>query len=156
MPVRFAAVLGIAAIAVPALATSSLVVTNRVLVERRIAAADGTIRIVASPRARAVPGDRMIVELAYRNTGLRPIADLVLADPVPAALAYRSPLPGSPPAEVSVDGSRFAPLADLAVALVAGGHRAATADDVVAVRWRLSAPLAPGAGGTLSFRAVLR
>jgi hypothetical protein len=145
-----------AALAVPALAAGPLQVTSRILVERRVAAADGTTRLVAAPRDRAAPGNRLIVELAYRNTGTRPIGDLVLADPVPAALAYRAPAEGTPAPELSVDGTRFASLADLVVALPGGGRRAARPDDVVAVRWRLPAALAAGAGGTLSFRAVLR
>lgn len=156
--------LGTAALAMPVLAAGlpagppagPLSVTSRLLVERRIAAADGTIRIVQSPTGRHAPGDRLTVELAYRNTGLRAIADVVLADPVPAALAYRAPAEGSPSPELSVDGVRFAGLADLTVALPGGGTRPASVDDVVAVRWRLPAPVAPGTGGTLSFRAVLR
>ena len=148
-------VLSMAPLATPALAADPLQVTNRTLVERRVAAADGMTRIVASAKGRAAPGDRLVVELAYRNTGQRPIADLVLADPVPAALAYRAPAPGTPAPEVSVDGTRFAALADLVVARPGGG-RPATADDVVAVRWRLPGALAAGASGTLSFHAVLR
>lgn len=160
MTVRIAAILGALALAAPGLAAppaaSPLAVASRILVEHRVAAADGTVRIVASPSGRAAPGDRLVVELSYRNTGARPIADLVLADPVPAALAYRSAVPGSAAPEVSVDGSRFAALAALVVALPGGGTRPAIGDDVVAVRWRLADPLAAGAHGTLSFRAVLR
>lgn len=143
-----------ALVAVPAFA-GPLQITNAILVERHVAAPDGTTRIVTAAGARARPGDRMVVSLAYRNTGRQPIADLVLADPVPAELAYRAPSDGSPLPELSVDGRRFAALSALSVA-VPGGSRAATLDDVVAVRWRLSAPLAPGAGGTLAFRAVLK
>lgn len=130
---------------------SPLQVTSRILVERRVAAADGTTRIVTADGKRARPGDRLIVSLTYRNTGRAPIADLVLADPVPAQLAYRGPADGSPAPELSVDGARFAALPALAV-----GTRSAAPDDIVAVRWRLAQPLAPGAGGTLAFRAVLK
>ena len=147
--------LGVVSLAAPALAADPLQLTSRTLVERRVAAADGTTRIVASATGRAAPGDRLVVELAYRNIGQRPLADVVLADPVPAALAYRAPAPGTPVPEVSIDGSHFAALADLVVARP-GGSRPAVADDVVAVRWRLSGALAAGASGTLSFRAVLR
>lgn len=147
--------IGVVAVAAPVLA-GPLQVTSRILVERRVAAADGTTRIVTSPTGRHAPGDRLVVEFAYRNTGQRPIADLIVADPVPAALAYRAPADGTPPPELSVDGVHFAPLTGLVVALPGGRQRAAGADDIVAVRWRLAAPLAAGAGGTLSFRAVLR
>lgn len=156
MPSALLVALGAAVVAGPALAADPLQVTNRILVEHRVAAADGTTRIVAAAKGRAAPGDRLLVELAYRNTGQRPIADLILADPVPAALAYRASLPGTPAPEVSVDGSHYAALADLVVAVPGGSPRPARADDVVAVRWRLPGALAAGASGTLSFRAVLR
>lgn len=133
-----------------------LQVTSHLLVERHVAERDGTTRIVTAEGVRARPGDRLIVSLAYRNTGPEPIADLVLADPVPAELAYRAAAAASPPAELSVDGHRFAPLDALTVALPGGGTRPAAAADVVAVRWRFARPLAPGGGGTVAFRAVLK
>ena len=155
MPPAILLALG-AGLAAPASATGPLQVTSHILAERHVGAADGTVRTVTTAAGRHAPGDRLVVELAYRNTGQRPIADLVLADPVPAALAYRGPAEGSPPPELSVDGTRFAPLSALVVALPGGGTRAAGVDDVVAVRWRLPGALAAGAGGALSFRAVLR
>ena len=137
-------------------ATAPLQVTTTTAVERAVAAHDGTTRIVAAAGARARPGDRLIVTIACRNAGRAPIADLVLADPVPRALAYRGPAAGTPEPEVSVDGQRFAPLATLVVAVTGAGTRPATADDVVAVRWRRAGALAPGAAATLAFRAVLK
>ena len=157
MPVFCAILAAAIAAAAPAPAsTSPLQVASSVAVERPVAAADGTSRLVATPGRRARPGDRLVVTLAYRNAGSRPIADLVLADPVPPALAYRGTAAGSPEPDLSVDGQRFATLADLRVALPTGGSRAAGLDDVVAVRWRLPAALPPGGGGTLAFRAVLK
>jgi hypothetical protein len=105
---------------------------------------------------RVRPGDRLVVTLAWRNTSHQPIADLMLADPVPAALAYRGAADGSPAPDLSVDGRDFAPLAALTVASPAGGTRPAAAADVVAVRWRFDRPLAPGATGSVGFRAVLK
>jgi hypothetical protein len=102
-----------------------------------------------------VPGDRLVVTLAYRNTGGQPLSDLVLANPVPRGLAYRAPAPGSAEPEVSVDGRSFGPLASLRVA-TAAGSRAATPDDVTHVRWRLARPLTAGAQGQFAFQAVLK
>lgn len=145
-----------AASALPAMAASPLDVTSRIMVERRVAARDGTTQIRTVPATRAAPGDRLIVVLAYRNTGTQPIADLVLADPVPRQIAYRAPADGSLVPDVSIDGQHYAALSALRVPLPAGGTRAASPDDVTAVRWRLPAPVAAGAGGTLAFRAVLK
>lgn len=154
-----ACALPLALLAAPAGAqppTGPLTVTSRMLVEHRRAAADGTVRVDTVDATRAVPGDRLIVTLAYRNTGRDPIANVVLANPVARQLAYRGPAPGSPAPELSIDGRHFAPLATLQAAAADGGHRPAGVDDVVAVRWRLPAPVAPGAGGTLGFVAVLK
>jgi len=130
--------------------------STRVLAEVHERAADGSTRVVLATPVRVVPGDRMTVMLDYRNTGTAPIADLVLANPLPAGLAYRGPVANSPAPEVSVDGRRFAPLDALTLALPGGGTRAATAGDVSHVRWRLARPVAPGTGGTLAFAATIR
>jgi len=130
--------------------------STRVLAEVRERAADGTTRIALAAPTRVVPGDRVTVMLDYRNTGTAPIADLVLANPLPAGMAYRGPAATGPAPEVSVDGRRYAPLAQLTLALPGGGSRAAAAADVTHVRWRLARPLAPGTGGTLAFTATIR
>ncbi|MDP1027358.1 hypothetical protein Q5H91_09045 [Sphingomonas sp. KR1UV-12] len=140
----------------PAIAAGPLEVTAHILVEAKQRATDGTTRVALVPATRVVPGDRVVFQLAYRNTGRQPLADIVLDNPVPAAIAYRAPAEGSAAPELTVDGRRWGPLATLDVALPGGGTRAATAADVTRVRWRLGAPLAPGAAGRLAFQAVLK
>ena len=155
--IRRVAAGGLALAAMPAIAAAGpLQVTSSVMVEHRAAAADGTTRIALEKAVKVAPGDRVVFVTSYANTGRQPIADLVLADPIPASIAYRAPATGSPAPDLSVDGRTFGPLATLRVALPAGGTRAATPDDVTAVRWRLTAPLAPGAHGELAFRAILK
>lgn len=144
-------------LAAPAFAAAGpLVVTSKVLVERRTAAPDGTTRVALAKPTRVVPGDRVVFVLDYRNTGRQPIADIVLANPLPPAIAYRAPRAGSPAPELSVDGRTFGPLASLMVPMPGGGARPARTDDVVAVRWRLSTPLAAGGQGELAFQAALK
>jgi uncharacterized repeat protein (TIGR01451 family) len=140
------------AVAAPALAGDGpLQVASKVLVEQRTAAADGTVRTALVPAKRAVPGDRVVFALAYRNTGTKPISDVVFNNPVPAGIAYRAPAQGSPSPDLSVDGKNFGPLGSLRV-----GARAATAADVTHVRWRLASPIAPGGQGQLAFQAILK
>lgn len=148
------ALLGGAAPSGPALAAPAgpLVVTTRVMIEQRRPAPDGTTRIVLASPARVAPGDRLVVVVTYRNTGSQPLGDVVLADPLPPSVAYRGARPGSPEPEVSVDGHSFAPLATLPPT----GGRPARADDVTAVRWRLSTPLAPGGQGEFAFQGTLK
>lgn len=124
--------------------------------ETRILPASPAAGTPAAPTGRMSPGDPLVVELAYRNTGAGPITGLVLANPLPAGLAYRGADAPSPAPELSVDGVRYGPLATLTVALPGGGSRPATLNDVTHVRWRLPAALAAGAAGRLAFRAVVR
>jgi uncharacterized repeat protein (TIGR01451 family) len=152
---RLVAVL-LAAAAVPALAASPLELTTKMLVEKRIAAADGTTKTQAVSAANVTPGDRVIVVLDYRNTGAQPLGGVVLANPVPRNMVYRGAATGSATPELSVDGSHFAALNSLSVKTPAGATRPATLDDVTHVRWRLSSPLAAGSKGELAFQAVLK
>lgn len=145
---------GVACVAMPATAEGPLTVTTRMMVERRVAASDGSTRTTLVPAARAVPGDRITVVVAYRNTGSAPLGNVVLANPVPRNVAYRGA--ASEAAEVSVDGRAYGALADLRVATPDGGTRAAGAADVTHVRWRLPGTLAAGQGGERAFQAVLK
>jgi hypothetical protein len=132
--------------------TGPLRLETRILPARPAAAA-GT---PTPPAGRMTPGDPLVVELGYRNTGASPISGLVLANPLPAGLAYRGADAPSPAPDLSVDGVRYGPLATLVVALPGGGTRPATLNDVTHVRWRLPAALAAGGAGRLAFRAVVR
>ncbi|PZU09811.1 hypothetical protein [Sphingomonas sp.] len=146
----------VALVAVPAAAAGPLEVTSKVMVETRQRAADGSTRIVLEPARRVVPGDRVVFVLAYRNVGTQPLNDIVLANPVPAELSYRAPAQGSVAPDVSADGKTYGQLAALRVAGAGGAIRAATAEDVTSVRWRLTRPLAAGTSGQLAFQATLR
>lgn len=156
-PSRYRAIIA-ACLAVTAAGASAapLEITTRMLVAKRVAAADGTTRIDLVTPGKVVPGDQVTFVLRYRNTGRQPIANVVLANPLPRGVAFRGAGAGTPPPEVSTDGSHYAPLAALRVAAPGGGARAATPDDVVAVRWRLTTPVAAGAAGQFAFQGVLR
>ncbi|WP_242140308.1 MULTISPECIES: hypothetical protein [unclassified Sphingomonas] len=152
-----AAVVLAAAMATPALAAGPLQVESKVLVEQKIRAADGTVRVVLGPPRKVVPGDRVTFVLAYRNTGTQPIANIVLDNPVPKGMAYRGPAAASAAPELSIDGKTYgASLAALSVMNPIGTLRAATPDDVTHVRWRLARPISPGGQGQLAFNAILK
>jgi uncharacterized repeat protein (TIGR01451 family) len=136
-------------------AAGPLQVATTLQVESRTAARDGTTSVKLVPATRVTPGDRVTVAVSYRNTGPQALGDVVLANPVPPNLSYRAPAAGSPPPELSVDGQRFGQLATLSVR-GPNGARPATADDVTAVRWRLSRPLPAGGTGQFAFQAVLK
>jgi uncharacterized repeat protein (TIGR01451 family) len=143
--------------AAPAFAAAGpLQVTSKVMVEQKTRAADGSVRVALVPARHAVPGDRVVFVLAYRNTGAQPIANIVFDNPVPAGIAYRGAAPDSLSPEVSVDGTHYGALASLTATAPTGERRAATPADVTHVRWRLASPIAAGAQGQLSFQAVLK
>lgn len=133
-----------------------LEITSSMMVEQRSAAADGTTRVALVKPTRVSPGDRIVFVLAYRNVGSQPLSDVVLANPLPRAIAYRSASPGSPAPEVSVDGKTYGALASLRVRALDGSARAAGPDDVTHVRWRLASPVAAGSQGQFAFQAVLK
>lgn len=153
-PVRMSVLLAGLLAAVPAVA-GPVEIKSTVLAEKRAAAADGTTRVSLVPAARVTPGDRVVFQLEYRNTGQQSASGLVIANPVPAAMQYVSPAEGSPAPELSVDGTTFGPLSSLKVR-EAGAVRSAVAADVRVVRWRLAQPVAPGAKGQVAFRAILK
>jgi uncharacterized repeat protein (TIGR01451 family) len=155
-----AAVLAATAAATPAAlvaaAAGPLQVTSSILVESRSTAADGTTRIALVKPSKVTPGDKVIFVLAYRNTGPQPLSNVVLDNPLPRQIAYRSASPGSPAPDVSVDGKTFGSLATLRVRSLDGSTRAANPNDVTSVRWRLASPLAAGSQGQFAFQAVLK
>jgi len=145
-----------ATIAVPVLASGPLTVESSMLTLQKRAAADGTTTVSLVRAAKAVPGDKVVMRLAYRNTGSAPIGNVVLNNPVPKGIAYRAPAAGSIAPELSVDGQTFGPLATLRVTGADGRQRAATADDITHVRWRIASPIAAGAQGQVSFEGLLK
>lgn len=142
-------------VAAPLAAQGPLTVTSTAMVEKKAAAADGSTRVDLVPARRVVPGDRVTFVVAYRNTGASALSDVAIVNPVPSAVAYRTAANGSPAPEVSVDGRTFGPLAALRVAGPAG-PRAATADDVTHLRWRLARPLTAGGEGRFAYTAILK
>ncbi len=143
-----------AAHALPAMA-AGVVLTNSVLVQEKTLAKDGTTRIVLSPLKRAVPGDRIVYRIAYRNEVGQPVSGMVVSNPVPAGLTYRGPADGSAAPEVSADGRSFAPLSALTVADASGRQRPAQAQDIRMVRWQ-AATIPVGGSGRYAFEATLK
>ena len=148
---------GLTAAAMPAIAAAGpLQVTSSVMVEHRAAAADGTTRIALVKAVKVAPGDRVVFVTTYANTGRQPIADLVLADPIPASIAYRAPRRRIAGARPVGRRPQLRPARDAQGSTPRRRYARGDPDDVTAVRWRLTAPLAPGAHGELAFRAILK
>jgi uncharacterized repeat protein (TIGR01451 family) len=147
---------GLLALLIPAAAAAAdqVALDSEIFVEKIVTDPDGTSRIVLEPTKVVTPGDRLLFVVGYKNNGSQPAADFVITNPLPSAVAYAGAEGNEP--QVSVDGgSSWGALAALKVRQADGTDRPATAADVTHVRWTF-ASIAPGAGGKLSFRGVVK
>lgn len=132
-----------------------LEITNTAYQEVEVKADDGTVTTRLVPAARVVPGDEVVFEIAYVNTGSEAATDIAIDNPVPPQVSYQGAA-GTPVTAVSVDGGEsFGALDSLTVLGADGAPRPATASDVTNLRWIIES-LAPGASGKVSFRARVK
>jgi hypothetical protein len=102
-----------------------------------------------------LPGTPLVVWISYKNGGAKTATGFVINNPVPKGVDFTGVAEGW--AVVSVDGGKsFGALATLKVKGSDGKMRAAVPQDVTAVRWTVPQPIAPGAGGKVSFYAVVK
>lgn len=133
--------------------TDSVKLAGSVQLER-VQVVDGVEKVTLAEPSVVVPGDRLLFTTRFENTGTVKADNVVVTNPLPGAVALAAD--SAPSLSVSVDdGKSFGPLASLAVADGKGGTRPAQAADVTHVRWVL-VTVAPGANGTLTYRAIVR
>jgi uncharacterized repeat protein (TIGR01451 family) len=122
-------------------------------------ASDGSTREALVPFTTIVPGESIRYAVDFTNTGTAPAANLVVELPLPGEMTL---VAGSAEHEdtavaYSIDGgATFGTLAVLTVRDADGRSRAAQWSDVTTVRWTVLTALAPGAGGTVACRVVLK
>lgn len=147
----------IALIALPvaAQAAGGVAISSKVFVEKTETGSDGRLRAVLREPDVVAPGDMLVFILGYRNDGAAAASNLVVTNPVPAAIAYRGA--GDSTAQLSVDGGRsWGALDALTVKISDGRLRSARPEDVTHIRWALGKAVPAGAQGRLSFRGVVR
>ena len=133
---------------------ANLEVTNAVFQEVEVAAPDGTVTRKLVPAVKVVPGQDVVYEISFRNTGGEEATDLAVDNPLPRALVFVEA--ATDPTAVSVDGGEhFGKLAELTVTGTDGEERAAQPSDITNLRW-VVARLAPGATGKVTFRARVK
>jgi uncharacterized repeat protein (TIGR01451 family) len=115
-----------------------------------------TVRLV--PATEAKPGDVVQYVLAYVNRGDQAARDAVIDDPIPKGTTYLASTAAGEGAEITFSndgGKTYAPAVKLTYELkLPNGtveKRVANPSDYTHVRWTLKS-VAPGAGGTVSFK----
>jgi len=127
--------------------------TSNVMVEKT-AMVDGRQQTVLKAPDTVVPGDNLLFQTNYRNTGAKAADHFVVTNPVPANVAYAGESTAG--AEMSVDGGKhYGPLSTLRVTTANGQSRPARPEDVTNLRWTL-ATIAPGTQGTLKYRGMVK
>ena len=127
--------------------------TSSVMVEK-IAMVNGHQQTVLKAPKPVVPGDHLVFQMNYRNSGDKPADNVVVSNPVPDSVVYAGESTAG--AEMSVDGGKhYGQLSALSVTTPDGKSRPARPDDVTNLRWTL-ATIAPGTSGTLKYRGVVK
>ena len=144
----------------PAQQTGGIVLTSvsEVEVVKQNAEGKKEVKRVDAAKAAVVPGDTVIFTVSYANTDTKPADRVVVINPVPQHMTYldKSAEGKGAVIEFSVDGGKtYAAPGKLTVA-DKGQQRPATAADYTHIKWTMGKPLAPGAKGSVSFRAVLK
>lgn len=127
--------------------------TSNVMVEKT-AMVDGHQQTVLKAPKPVFPGDHLLFQTNYRNSGAKAADHFVVTNPVPSGVVYIGESTAG--AEMSVDGGKhYGPLSALRVTTPDGKSRAASPEDVTNLRWTL-ATIAPGTSGTLKYRGMVK
>ena len=109
------------------------------------------------PAEKIAPGDTVVYSLEYDNAAAEPAENVKLTMPVPSEVSYlenSATYDGVAVAYSADGGDSFSSRGDLTVS-VDGEPREALSSDITHIRWVFEEPIAAGASGEVSFRAVL-
>jgi uncharacterized repeat protein (TIGR01451 family) len=149
------AILALVAPAAAFAAGGNVSLSSDVFVERVKPGPDGKPAVVREAPGVVTPGDKLVFELGYRNSGAQPATGFALTDPIPESVTFAGS--ESPGATFSVDGGKsWGPLASLKVRAADGTARPATRADVTHIRWSFAQAIPAGASGKVSFRGVVK
>jgi uncharacterized repeat protein (TIGR01451 family) len=149
-------------LAAPALAQQKggivLTSVSEVEVVQQNAEGKKEVKRIEAAKAKVVPGDTVIFTVSYANTDTKPADRVVVINPVPEHTTYldKSAEGKGAVIEFSIDGGKTYAAPEKLVVTVEGKQRRAAASDYTHIRWTMGKPLAPGAKGNVSFRAVLK
>jgi hypothetical protein len=112
-------------------------------------------RVLVEPK-KVLPGQPLVVWLTYKNNTKKPATNFTINNPIPANVDFTGFGASSEWGVVSIDGGKtFGKLATMKVTKADKTVRGAIPQDVTHVRWSFDKPIAPGAGGTVSFYGMV-
>jgi len=148
---NFGAIFGASAV----LAASPLKLSSEIFVERSKTADDGQKSIVLEEPNTVLPGDNLVFIVSYKNIGDQTATDFTVTNPMPRAVRFAGSSNGAE--LVSVDGGEsWGSLPQLRISDSEGNQRPASMADVTHIKWNLKQTLAPGQGGKIVFRGVVK
>lgn len=115
--------------------------------------------IEREPAALVLPGTMVIYTNRYTNDGPKAAEQVAITNPVPAEMEYLggSAIGKGTTASFSIDGGKvFDTPEKLTVTEKDGKRRLAEPKEYTHVRWTLTAPVPPGGGGEVEYRARLK
>lgn len=142
--------------ATPALA--DVVATQ--IVEKEVVVIDdtGAEKIVRKTADRVKPGEAVVYTLKFKNGSAAAAEGMVLVMPVPRDVTYIEGSVSGAPSNITFSadtGETYVARGRLTVTQN-GDVRPATNGDITHIKWALIAPVAPKAGGQVSFRGVVK
>lgn len=147
------------AAATSAWAQGHIKLTSVAEMEKAVFNQEGQKVIQRIPAARVVPGSEVIFTSHYENTSGETADKAVITDPIPEHMLYKDGSAQGNGSRItfSVDnGKSYNIPGKLFVFDAAGRPYPASPKDYTHIRWTIENPLAPGAKGSVSFRAILK
>jgi uncharacterized repeat protein (TIGR01451 family) len=132
--------------------------TSVAYVEKEITNQDGEKEIRVIPAEKVIPGTEVIFTTYYENVSKDAVENAVITNPVPQHMSFQEGSTRGSGAVVkySIDGGKtYDTPAKLFILDKAGRKFAARPQDYTHIRWTFESPLASGAKGEVSFKAVL-
>lgn len=154
---KFSLIVAVSALQI-ATVSAEVVATQIIETETTAISANGersTKRVVAD---KVEPGETLFYTLNFRNQGGEAAGNMILVMDVPDEVVYVEGSIIAPTSEItfSADGGETYVARGRLTVVEDGKQRAARGDDITHIRFSLADPIAPGAAGKVSFRAILQ
>lgn len=119
---------------------------------------DGSVSYDYIEPGLVLPKDVILYEIVFENISDKPVADIVVNNPIANNSVYRegSATGNSTEITFSVDGKNFADANSLKVTDADGKARPAKPEDYKAIRWKYTKQLNPGEKEKLTYKTMIK